>query len=357
MFDQNQWLLTCLNGTIDLKRGTIHDHDQNDLITKLAPVEFDLKAYSQDWIDFLDLITKGNAEMMEYLKRVVGYCLTGSAKEGSFFYVKGPTRTGKSTFLEAISGVLGLGDYAWKTPFDLIISGRRPGGPRDDIAALAGRRLVIASEAGHNQMIDTSVLKELTGEDTVNARHLYEGGLQIRPTYKLLFAANEFPYANVSDDAVWARLHLILFDNEKASDRKYLDLKQQVRNLQLTGSAILAWAVQGCLAWQTDDSLLTPDSVRIAAKKQRDDLSPIQILLSDEHCSFGSNLRDKYSRLWDRYKYVAKEENKKNSLIKSSFGAELLRRGFTKTESGGTVWFNGLRLNRLAPIDLEDEAF
>lgn len=354
IFDQNSWLLNCRNGTIDLTSGVLLPHDQADHITRLAPVDYDPHANQSDWLEFIDLVTQGDEAMMRYLQRVIGYCLSGSAKEGSFFYVKGPTRTGKSTFLEAVSGVLGLGEYAWKTPFDLILSGRRPGGPRDDIAALAGRRLIIASEAGHNQMIDTSVLKELTGEDTINARHLYEGAQQIRPTYKLMFAANEFPYASVNDDAVWARLHLILFENVGASDRRYLDLKHRVRDIEANGSAILAWAVEGCLGWQEDDDLLTPDSVRVAAKAQRDELSPIQALLSAEHTTIDSNLREKYGNLWERYKYIVKQENIRHSLGKQAFGRELTRRGFLHMESGSTFWRIGLKLNPLPALD-EDE--
>ena len=43
-FDQDPWLLNCLNGTIDLRTGEFRPHRREDLLTKICPVEFDPKA-------------------------------------------------------------------------------------------------------------------------------------------------------------------------------------------------------------------------------------------------------------------------------------------------------------------------
>ena len=38
------WLLTCINGTLDLRTSTLMPHRRGDFITKLAPVAYDPQA-------------------------------------------------------------------------------------------------------------------------------------------------------------------------------------------------------------------------------------------------------------------------------------------------------------------------
>ena len=47
--DADLWSLNCANGTIDLRSGLLHPHRREDLITKLAPVEFDPAARLPLW--------------------------------------------------------------------------------------------------------------------------------------------------------------------------------------------------------------------------------------------------------------------------------------------------------------------
>src|SRR5260370_12033267 len=43
-FDGDPFLLNCLNGTLDLRTESLKEHDQRDLIMKLAPVQYDRQA-------------------------------------------------------------------------------------------------------------------------------------------------------------------------------------------------------------------------------------------------------------------------------------------------------------------------
>lgn len=86
----------------------------------------------------------GNAELAKFLRRAIGYSLTGDTGEEVLFFVHGPAAAGKSTFLEAIKTT--LGEYAMTTPFETLVARRPGGGPRDDIAGLAGARFVSSVE-------------------------------------------------------------------------------------------------------------------------------------------------------------------------------------------------------------------
>ena len=99
--DNDLWLFNCLNGTIDLHTGELREHRREDLITKLAPVEFDPDATLELWDRVLDEATEGNKEMVAFLARLAGYSLTGDTGEEKLPFVYGPAATSKSTVLEA----------------------------------------------------------------------------------------------------------------------------------------------------------------------------------------------------------------------------------------------------------------
>jgi len=102
--DADPWLLNVQNGTIELRTGKLRPHDPADLITKLAPVEYDPDVTSLLWASFLDKITGGDDELKGFLQRTVGYSLTGDTSEEILFFVQGPTNTGKSSFIEGDYG-------------------------------------------------------------------------------------------------------------------------------------------------------------------------------------------------------------------------------------------------------------
>jgi len=50
-----------------------------------------------------------NQEMIDYLQKIVGNCLTGSISERAIFIFYGHGRNGKSTFLRVLQDL--MGDY------------------------------------------------------------------------------------------------------------------------------------------------------------------------------------------------------------------------------------------------------
>ena len=52
-FDTDNWLLNVANGTLDLRTGKLREHRRDDLLSKLAPVEYDADAKCPRWQRFL----------------------------------------------------------------------------------------------------------------------------------------------------------------------------------------------------------------------------------------------------------------------------------------------------------------
>lgn len=177
--DRNPWLLNVANGTIDLKTAQLKPHKREDLITKIAPVNYDPSAKCPTWLSFLDRIMNGKQELIKFLQRAIGYALTGDTSEQVIFIFHGSGANGKSTFLETISAMLGDG-YAQQTPTSTLMVRRNETIP-NDIARLKGARFVTAVEAEAGQRLAESLVKQMSGQDKLVARFMRGEFFEFRP--------------------------------------------------------------------------------------------------------------------------------------------------------------------------------
>jgi putative DNA primase/helicase len=272
--DADPMLLNCENGTLDLQTGELRSHSRQDLITKLAPVEYDPSARCPQFEKFIHRIFGGNAQLIRYVRMCIGYALTGDVGEKALFFFYGTGDNGKTTLLETVRQM--LGDYAGQVPIDTLML-KPQGGIPNDIALLKGLRFVTSSETEENQRLAQARLKYLTGMGTIQARFLHREFFEFSPTHKIFFDANHQPLANSGDPAIWSRIKLIPFTvsiPDKEKDRK---LGEKLR-AELPG--ILAWAVQGCLDWQRH-SLAEPNEVRSATQAYRDEMDTFKDFVED----------------------------------------------------------------------------
>jgi putative DNA primase/helicase len=277
--DRDPWKLNTLNGTVDLVgSGELMDHKREDLITKVAPVEYDPEASSEVWERCLKTITGGDAALARFLQRAAGYSLTGDVSEEVLFFVHGPAASGKSTFIEALKSA--LGDYATTADFEAFLARRDVGGARNDIARLAGARLVASIEVDEGKRLAEGLIKMLTGGDVVTARHLYKEAFEFLPAFKLWLAANHAPRIRDDDEAMWRRILRVPFEHIIPKEARDPAVKRALRNPQRTGAAILAWAVQGCLAWQRE-GLGVPPAVETATRELREEMDPLKDFFED----------------------------------------------------------------------------
>lgn len=274
--DADTWLLNCQNGVLDLRTGKLLPHDPVRLITKIVPVDYDPDAECLLFLEFLSRIMGGNAALVDFLQRAIGYTLTGETSERKLFLLHGQGRNGKSTLLEIARDL--AGDYARATGFDTFAhaSHANPGGALPELVRLMGTRFVSASEAERGRSLSTEVIKQVTGQDTIVARALYEAPVEFRPLFKLWLAANYRPAITDTTDSIWDRLCLIPFQVRIPEAEVDKDLLTKLR-AELPG--ILAWAVRGCLDWQRD-GLDVPDEVRAATQGYREEEDSVARFLS-----------------------------------------------------------------------------
>lgn len=147
-------------------------------------------------------------EIRDYLRVAAGYGATGLSNARAFFICHGSGRNGKGTFLETVRDV--LGDYGHTAKPETFLESRREGGAAStDVASLKGARLVVTSETKRGAKIDTNLVKSLTGDAKINARHLFERPMEFKPSWSVFVATNHKPEMPGDDEALWERVKLV----------------------------------------------------------------------------------------------------------------------------------------------------
>jgi len=322
-FNSQLFLLNCLNGTINLLTGELQPHNPADMITKLAPAEYYPQAKSKLWNRFLRDSTKDNPDMINFLQVAIGYSITGDTSEEKLFFVFGPAASGKSTFLEAIKA--SLGDYALTADFEVFLKRTQTGGVRNDIARLAGARLVISIEVDEGQKLAEGVVKTLTGGDTVCARFLYKEHFEFTPRFKLWLAANDAPRVRDSDTAMWRRILRVPFEHVIPKEKRDPKVKATLKDPKKAGSAILAWMVQGAMKWQ-QKGLQVPQIVEESTEEYRESQDPLKEFFDDE-CEFAADAFVPVKELRAAYEQWTKDIGSRYPLGPREFNKRLNAKG------------------------------
>jgi len=337
--DRDPWLLTCLNGTIDLKSGELLPHQRNHLITQLAPVNYDPEATSPLWDELLWRIMDGNENLIKFLQRAVGYSLTGETTEQCLFILFGNGANGKSTFLQAVSYM--MGDFAKQTPTETLLV-KHKGAISNDVARLKGARLITASEAEEGQRLAESLVKQMTGSDTISARFLHQEFFDFEPTHKIFLGTNHKPVIG-SDYAIKRRIKLIPFEitipEEERNKSLLLMLKEEL-------PGILKWAVEGCQDWQKN-GLGEPEKVKNATADYLAEMDVIAPFIED-CCVKEPSAKTTSKNLYEAYRTWC-DANGEHPLKSNIFGKRLEEKGFESYRTGSGRGRKGLALMTVNP--------
>ena len=330
-WDSDPFLMGVGNGVLDLQTGTLRPGRQEDRITMHSPVAYDPEATCSRWTVFLDRVMAGNADLIGFLQRAVGYSLTGDVSEQVLFFLHGEGLTGKSTFLTAILDL--LGDYGREAAPGLLLTKRGERHPTE-YADLENARFVSSVELDEGRRLAEGLVKWLTGGDRMKARKMRQDFFEFVPTYKLFLAANHKPTILGTDFAIWRRIKLVPFTVRIPEEERDGKLGDKLRK-ELPG--ILRWAVEGCLLWQ-EHGLQTPDEVKAATEAYRTEQDILGDFIAD-CCVTGPETWVSTNAIYVAYSNWCKESGEKPR-TKTAFGKQLTERGFDpdRTRSEGRLW-------------------
>ena len=255
VWDQDVFLLGVPSGAVDLRTGERLAADPEAGITKHASVAPAAVADCPLWRRFLAEATDCDEEMVGFLQRWCGYCLTGDTREHALIFLYGPGGNGKSVFLNIVAGL--MGDYATTASMDTFTATRGDKHPTE-LAMLRGARMVSASETEEGRAWAESRIKSMTGGDPITARFMRQDFFTYQPQFKLNIVGNHAPALANVDDAARRRFNIVPFVTKPATPDRELETK-----LRAEWPAILRWMIDGAVAWRKG-GLAQPARVREA---------------------------------------------------------------------------------------------
>lgn len=336
--DANPDLLNVQNGTIDLTTGELLPFDSKHLITKIIEIPYTRsESWTEggNWMNFLSEIFKGDAELISYVQRVVGYTLGGHISERKIFFLWGDGRNGKSTFVNALARILGQ-DYSKRLPISALLKKKSEGIP-NDIAQLKGARLAYCSEAPEGKELDEAFVKDASGGEKITARFMRGEWFSFTPEFKLWLSTNHKPEIQGSDDAIWDRIALIPFEFRVPEGEIDPDLGSK---LAKEDEFLLEWAVLGAVSWRKI-GLATPFVVRQASENYRNEMNVVREFIN-QCCIKGDLYSVKVSDLIEAFRIFSGQ----TSFTRNKFNKLVIAEGIPapKVGTGNYAFWNGIGL-------------
>lgn len=250
-FDQHKELFNCKNGTYNLETGVLQKHNPNDYISKISNVYYDPAAKSTEIQKTMNTILQGNKENIEYIQKIFGMALSGITNEEKLFLLYGATtRNGKSTIVETYLYM--IKDYGiTMQPETLALSKKDSRTANGDIARLKGARFVNAPEPPQNMRFDAALIKQLTGNDMITARKIYQEEMSFIPEFITLINTNHLPI--ITDETLFTSGRIVVIPFRKHFEEHEQDkwLKSRLKQRQNI-SGFFNWCVAGYQKYQKD---------------------------------------------------------------------------------------------------------
>jgi putative DNA primase/helicase len=248
-FDTRPYLLSCSNGTVDLRTGELRPHQREDYLTHCLGFNYDPETKAPLWEKTIKDIFVNHPELVNYVQVLCGYIATGSMRENIVVICHGTGANGKSLMWSTIEYIL---KPLTRTTSFSTFEKRQSGSASADLAQLAGARLVLCQEGETGAVMAESLIKRISGRDTITARHLYRPPMEFKPSFTVVLATNHLPQIRGQDDGLKRRLKIIPFDRFFLPEERdnHLDWK-----LQDESEGILNWLVQGAMQYHTQQGL------------------------------------------------------------------------------------------------------
>lgn len=348
--DADPWALGVRNGTIDLRSGELREANRADLITRVAPVDYDPDALAPTWDRFVHRVLP-SAEVRGFVQRWSGYCLTGLVREQVLVFTYGKGANGKSVYTLALQGL--LGPYGREAAPDLLLEKRGESHPTE-LADLRGARVVLATEVPGGRAFSEALIKRLTGGEVIKARYMRQDFFEFSPTHKIVISGNHKPAIKGTDYAIWRRIRLVPFAVTIPPEERDPDLTAK---LEAERAGILRWALEGLRAYLAE-GLGCPAEVAAATDAYRSESDAVGRFLEDD-CTTTTDPRDVAritsgaGPLFDAFVAWSQAQGERTDLTQRAFGEALRERGFVSErvtsgpDKGRARWLGiGVRAGR-----------
>ena len=308
--DRNINLFNCQNGTFDFSNYTLRAHNSTDMITAISNVIYDPAAESELLRRFISDIMQDDPERIAYLQKCIGYSITGHTNLECFFITYGKsTRNGKGTLDTLVR--YALGGYAGAAAPETFSSSKYKSSedkPNPALVSIRNKHFVSVSEPEEQMQLNAAFVKQLTGNDVIRARGLYQSGIEFVPQFKLWMNTNYLPA--VSDETVFSsnRVIVIPFERHFSEEERDTSLKHKLKDPEVV-SAFFNWCLDGYEQVKRE-GLVMPDFIRNAVDQYAISQNRIREFLNE--CLINDeDGKIRFSALYKTYREYCRQGNYK----------------------------------------------
>jgi len=295
VLDSNPDFLPINNGKkINLTSLEITDRTYHDYFTYFSPVDY----ISDEKLPHADKFFKQIQPKKinrEYLRKVLGYSITGRTEARNFFIWYGFGSNGKSRLFKIMDKIL-CKQYT-QCDKSIFMKVKNNSGASPEIMDLLGKRLGSYSEGDTSDEIEMNLggLKQISGEDKLTGRPLYGEIINFYPYIKLHMLTNYTPPLE-AQEAISERLRYIFMDckyclhPKKDNEHKIdVDFALKLENEYL--SEVFSWIVRGSREYYIDKKIEMPEEFKLRTQHILNDTDSIKTFI-DRKIKITENSRD-----------------------------------------------------------------
>lgn len=270
--DDKGYIANVKNGLLNIYTKELMPHDPNFVSLIQYPVVYDPEATAPNWDKCITDWMAGpeHEAKTKLLNQFCGYCLSSSMLYDKALFIVGDGGNGKSTFVDAISMVLGP-DAVSDIDLEELYS-------NFGMHGLIGKRLNIIEEVAGNYY-QSNKLKKLISGERVTIDIKYKPQFTFRPQAKFIFAVNMMPRVDDTSSATERRMCAMQFLNSY-KDNPNLALRSSIGLLSQELSGILNWMIEGAIDLANDKKFIITNEQTRMLDEYREENSSVEGFLS-----------------------------------------------------------------------------
>jgi putative DNA primase/helicase len=252
--------INLANGVLDIKSKIFVPHNKDFNFKYMTPIKYDPKARCDEFLEFLNFVFEGDAQLLSVTAEIFGYCLLDSHPFlHKAFVLLGQGRNGKSTFLDVLKKLLGEQNVASVSLSNLD----RP----FSVVQLDGKLANIVGETP-DKHISSELFKTAIGGEELTAALKNKNEYSMPVNARFVVAANKMPKFGDTTTGMWEKLFILPFNRYIPEGQRDKGKRERLFK-ELPG--ILNFALSGLDRLMENKSLTKVDASQMMVEDYRED--------------------------------------------------------------------------------------
>ena len=364
--DESHNLIGFNNGVYDLDEKKFRDGKPTDMLTFTTGYDYTEEVNDAIRKEILNVYTSmfPNEALCNYHLSVIAYCLHGNKYAEEMWLLTGKGGNGKG--LQDEFNKLTFGDYYYSPSIQVFTQKQTSSsGANSEIARAKGKRILVSTEPEADDKLQASRIKQMSGNDLVQARALYREFQEFLPQFAVLLQMNAMPiFAGTMNaetrDSLARRLRVIEFMFNFVNDPKRPNEKKVDKTLKRKITTDVRYRQQFMLLLleyyykyvSGQRTIEVPKEVAEFTRQYFENQDSLSAFFAE--CLEHTGNRTDTVKPTDLYEHYASSEHYDRSVSQRKFGLEATK-VLQNSKDGGVKMYRGYKLRKDTTTNFKDE--